>query len=57
MAIADKIANTKRSIEPCMFCKGRIRKREPFVPYRIGKFKKQVHIESFRKTIIFLKNK
>ena len=34
MAIVDKIANIKRSIEPCMFCKGRRRKREHFVPYR-----------------------
>lgn len=34
MAIVDKIANVKRSIEPCMFCKGRRRKREHFVPYR-----------------------
>lgn len=34
MAIVDKIANVKRSIEPCIFCKGRRRKREHFVPYR-----------------------
>lgn len=34
MAIVDKIANIKRSIEPCMFCKGRRRKREHFVPYK-----------------------
>ena len=34
MAIVDKIANVKRSVEPCMFCKGRRRKREHFVPYR-----------------------
>lgn len=34
MAIVDKIANVKRSIDPCMFCKGRRRKREHFVPYR-----------------------
>ena len=34
MAIVDKIANVKRSIEPCMFCKGRRQKREHFVPYR-----------------------
>lgn len=34
MAIVDKIANVKRSIEPCIFCKGRRRKREHFVPNR-----------------------
>ena len=42
MAIVDKIANVKRSIEPCIFCKGRRRKKN--ILFLIGKFKKQVQI-------------
>ena len=38
MAIVDKIANVKRSIEPCMFCKGRRRKKEHCILFPVSPY-------------------